>query len=632
MLPFFIHNSLFTYPVMKVLPLAITSLFAVPIYATDVENVTVTSSRPYYYDTLEQIFPQQTYPVDETALSGYVNDSLLRSPVISLNGQGGLLQNVSVRGFSRWRVQTLLDGVPIISDRRAGSSYGFLSSDFLSSILVLPGAASTYLGSGAIGGATDIQISRAESPVWKLQWGSNQQNHGITYSDASDNTDWKLTYRKAENGEDANGNTLYNQFTQRALFVRHNPESGPVDEIWSLYSTNDDVGKSSSDFPNDRITIYPSNSHWLGKARFSVLNHSGSFWWHQSSLETSTLRVDSRINDSKNQALDFGADIGNKHLLGRWKTNWQIKIAGRDGVKTDEAERTLTDELTYKLTTLDATELTVNGLFDASTSLSTTALAWGMGVSWNQQKQRDIAIYDNNLSGFIGLSHPIGNHWLASVYWSSAYRVPSLTERFYRGETPRGIVIGDTSLDTEQANNVQSTLSYTNTHIQGNIELFHQHISNYIERIEVAEATLRYSNLDSATINGLSFEVNWQSEDKRWMADLSGAWIKGQDHANNPLQDIPPHKLRLDISRMFSNLRIYTALNYRAEKTNIGDSERELRNVTTLNAGGEWQVSQTTAIGLRLQNLTNQSYSTTADDRAPFALGRNIEMSLSVSL
>ncbi len=110
---------------MKVLPFAIAALLAPSIYANDIENVTVTSSRPYYYDTLEKIFPQQTYPVDETALSGHVNDSLLRSPIISLNGQGGLLQNVSVRGFSRWRVQTLLDGVPIISDRRAGSSYGF---------------------------------------------------------------------------------------------------------------------------------------------------------------------------------------------------------------------------------------------------------------------------------------------------------------------------------------------------------------------------------------------------------------------------------------------------------------------------------------------------------------------------
>lgn len=617
---------------MKVLPFAIAALLAPSIYANDIENVTVTSSRPYYYDTLEKIFPQQTYPVDETALSGHVNDSLLRSPIISLNGQGGLLQNVSVRGFSRWRVQTLLDGVPIISDRRAGSSYGFFPPDFVSTAFVLPGAASTYLGSGAIGGATDMQISRPESQQWKLQWGSNQYNRGLTYADASENTDWKLTYRKADNGEDANGNMLYNQFTQSALFVRHLPESGPVDEVWSLYSFNRDVGKSSSDFPNDRITIYPNYSHWLGKARFSIVNHSGSFWWHQSSLETSTLRVDSRINDSKNQALDFGADIGNKHLLGRWKTNWQLRVAGRDGVKTDETERALNDELVYKLTTLDASEFTLNGLFDASTRLNTTALAWGTSVNWIQQKQHDLAISDTNISGFIGLSNPLGNKWLASIYWSSAYRVPSLTERFYNGETPRGTVVGETSLDTELASNVQSTLSYTSTQLSGNIELFHQRISNYIARVEVSEDTLQYTNLNTATFRGLSFEVNWQSADERWMANLSGAWIKGRDQSDSPLQDIPPHKLRLDMSRTFSNLRIYTSLNYRAEKNNIGDSERELRSVTTIDAGGEWQTSHSTTVGLRLQNVTNQSYYTTADDQAPFALGRNIEVWLSLSL
>ena len=126
---------------------------------SDVENIVVKATRPYYHDTLERILPLYNYSQSSVAEPTNINDVLVQSPVINLNGQGGQIQNVSIRGFSRWRIQTLLNGVPIFSDRRAGASAGFIPPSWITQVSVVPGAASTYLGSGAIGGAVNLQIA-----------------------------------------------------------------------------------------------------------------------------------------------------------------------------------------------------------------------------------------------------------------------------------------------------------------------------------------------------------------------------------------------------------------------------------------------------------------------------------------
>ena len=100
------------------LPLLLTSSFSVAQGSPlkEVERYTVTAARPYYDETLSRIFPQ--YEFDKSGLVAplHTNDVLLQSPSVSLNGQGGQIQSISIRGYSRWRIQTLLDGVPIVSD------------------------------------------------------------------------------------------------------------------------------------------------------------------------------------------------------------------------------------------------------------------------------------------------------------------------------------------------------------------------------------------------------------------------------------------------------------------------------------------------------------------------------------
>ncbi|WP_458731020.1 TonB-dependent receptor [Alteromonas alvinellae] len=639
---------------------------------SELERYTVTAIRPNYDETLSLIFPQYEFDKSSLVAPLNTNDVLLQSPSVSLNGQGGQIQSISIRGYSRWRIQTLLDGVPIVSDRRAGSSIGFVPPDFIASATVLPGAASTYLGSGAIGGAVNLHFGEIQTPHLRVGYSSNQQMKALSYAGSTrhaDNsnslteeskTDWNISYRSADNGEDANGNSLLDQFEQTGLFLRHRPEDSVIKEAWTLYSDNNDIGKSSSDFPESRITTYPDNTHWLGKIAFESHLFTGNVWWHKSSLDTSVLRPESRINDSENKAFDYGFNISTDTHLKDWDLNWQLQVTGRDGVVADEREFTLTlkesalpdttppsfiinafePELAYEVRTLDASEITSAAVADASRQWQSLSLALGARVDWQRQSddsgantfQSSTAKTNINLSGYLGANYQLSQHWAAGMYVSSAFRNPSLTERFFAGETPRGTVLGSLKLETEQALNMQASVAYSSEQLQGSIEVFNQKIDNYIERIMVAEDVLQYSNLDSATIEGVSYQLSWQSHNDALDARLSGMWISGEDDLGNSIADIPANSQRLDLGVQWQAMRLFAVFAYRASKTDIADGERALDEVFTLDMGADWQLNERIQLQASWRNLTNQQYYTSADDKAAFAQGESVQLAITYLL
>ncbi|KXJ62136.1 MAG: hypothetical protein AXW14_07020 [Alteromonas sp. Nap_26] len=613
------------------------------VKADEIERYTVTVPKPLYDKTLQQIFPQYHYSSTTSLASTHANEIVLQSPSVNLNGQGGQIQNINIRGFSRWRIQSLVDGVPIVSDRRAGSSVGFLPPQFIAQADVVPGATSTYLGSGAIGGAINLQFFDVIVPHVRLSWGHNQNLQQYSYADVSGNTDWQGAFTNAGKGIDAQNRELMDAYTQSAFFLRHRPESSTVKEVWTLYSHNSDIGKSSSDYPNDRITIYPQNTHWLGKMRIGLdtlaEGTTANIWWHQSNLETSTTRIEKRRNDSDNKAFDFGSDISGSAEFSDWFFNWQWQVSAREGVSIDESEYALTSSVPiYKLRTLDASEYNTAVITDVSSVFGNFAIASGGRLDWQRQSNNSVDVTSLNVSGFTGANYTLSAHWNASLYVSSAFRNPSLTERFFFGETPRGTVRGDENLLTEEAINTQGTLFYNNANTKASVEVFHQKINNYIERIDVSDdsepgvRTLQYANIQNATIRGVTYQIQWHPSHSAWQFRVSGAWIKGQNDQGGAIADIPPHNQRLDVNYEFSDFRVFTTLSYRSSKRDIGSGEREVENIVTADIGGEWQISQRLRLHAKWKNITNQLFYSSTDEQAAFAQGSNVNIGATVLL
>ena len=71
---------------------------------------------------------------DDAAAPRTLTEMVSEVPAVAENGQGGMFQNYSVRGVSRQRVLTLVAGMRIVSERRAGVSASFVDPALMRSV------------------------------------------------------------------------------------------------------------------------------------------------------------------------------------------------------------------------------------------------------------------------------------------------------------------------------------------------------------------------------------------------------------------------------------------------------------------------------------------------------------------
>ncbi|WP_051275268.1 TonB-dependent receptor plug domain-containing protein [Aestuariibacter salexigens] len=606
--------------------------------AKDIERVTVVSKAPMYQQALSDVLPE--YPLfDETSFSA---DSLAtlfsQSPAVNLNGQGGLLQSISIRGFSRWRIQTLLEGIPIYTERRAGTSIEFVPPEFVGQAYLTAGAASTQLGSGAMGGGIDVQLKVPRETAMSLGYGMNQSYRygslsGSMRQGTSDpDFSWLLSHRHANNSTDGNNAAIHDRFEQNSLVLRAQSDNSFIREGLLLMSSANNIAKASADLPTDRITLYPKNQHVVGKVSIDWRN--GFFYFHDSVLDTDVTRPQRRSNFLINESQDMGARFSDVFLVDDWQVFWRAGVDARINVTAYETELDALQQLVFERSNLDAQQWQAFLAVDLERSLFDGTLATGGRIDHHSQRDfiaRDKAI-DNNLSGFVGYQYTLSSTLSSSVYLSSAYRVPSLTERFFDGATPRGRVQGDPNLATETARNIELALSYDSNVVSGSISLFSQSIENYIERLPVDDELLQYRNLNKAEIQGLTYQakLQWDRRQVHWIFHVGGQWLSGRDNSGQRIADISPAQHRISLSGAWQSSMAFFGITHRQASDYLAPGELPTDTVTTLDAGASIDLSANTKMTVNLTNITDEYYVTSRDDLAPMARGRDIQIAFSM--
>ena len=610
------------------------------------DRIEVTAEPPGYQQALSTILPQQQV-LDETSFSSDSLATLLnQAPGINLNGQGGLLQTINIRGFARWRIQTLVEGIPIYTERRAGTAVEFIPPNFVSQAFITPGAASTQLGSGAIGGGIDLQLWIPEESLLQFTYGHNQDHRDVLYQglsqpdDPDNSVSWQVNHRHGNHSSDANNKIIFDGFEQNSISLRKRSESELVEEILVLHSSANNVAKASADLPEERFTLYPNNTHTLAKV--SIDWHNSFIYVHDSKIDTHIDRPGKRVNQIHNEALGLGAQASDQFQWQNWQWQWRTAIDARTGVRAFETEIQMdnnldTDEhVSFARLNLDAEQWEASVALDANRT--TDKGSWAAGTRVAHIKQKDSLSHrseaDTNFSGFIGYAHGLNQHWQLAGYLSSAYRVPSLTERFFNGSTPRGTVLGDASLDTEIARNIEANLSYEEKHTSASIALFVQKIDNYIERLRISSELRQYRNLDEARIQGINYQ--WQTQfsgdDVDWKINVGGQWLWGEDQNNNPVADITPAQHRLSLSFFGEQNNGFVAITHRQASDEVVNDELTTPGITIIDAGYQWHINEQLKLSLNLNNLTDKLYVTSRDDLAPFARGRDAQLSITMLL
>ena len=552
-------------------------------------------------------------------------------PTVSENGQGGLLQTYSIRGMSRQRVMTLVSGMRIMAERRAGVSASFLDPVLMSTVDVVRGPSSTYYGSGAIGGV--VQLFPRSFDSWAVEAGYASQGSETFGTVGWGNQGWSggLAHRTALDSETPEGETLNSAFTQTSGTLKKEWESGRFSyELLGIGSLASDIGKSSTDFP-ERTTIYPEERHLL--LRFGMSAESGwdlEAWAHPNDLQTAVFEGDGSYSEVDNEALDLGLNWQRRLTLGggkavRFGADW----VGRRNVTATETTVDLENQEVAVLATLQDGEEDEVGAYGAlewnwgpATLVAGGRLTYQRQINASEPGTDDLAA-----SGFAGLVVPLGAGFELVANVGSGLRFATLSERYYSGVTGRGGVIGNPDLDPERALNLETGLRWYGSKLFVSGYLFRNDIDDYIERIEVEPDLLTYVNLTSGTIQGIEAEGHYQF-DEHWSFEFGGHLMEGDGSQGEPLSDIPANRFhvggRWRQGSWFGQLR----WEERAAKDEVGSGEKPIPSASLVSAVLEYEVREGLWLSVNGRNLLDSLYFNSPDRKVPYSPGRSLGVTL----
>lgn len=597
------------------------------------ERVVVQGTRPEYAHHLADTLPLSTIDLDPLSQFGSAAEALTQAPEVTFNGQGGLLQTLSIRGLSRWRIQTLVEGVPIHSERRAGNAAEFVAPGLLGRSYVLPGAASTQLGSGALGGGIDLRLASSFDTRITSSYGLEQDYRELSSIGGQQNTtyniNWGFSYRHGNNSESANNQRLFDGFEQTVGWTKYTSNHSTIKETLFLYSTANNIGKASSDLPSERITEYPSNDHWLTKVSLSWLN--GTFYAHHFSLDTDVLRPQRRFNALSNSALSWGVNIGDNVELHNWSINWKAALDARSNVEAQEREFNNQGETVFERRNLAAEQQAYSLTVDANRRWQNINASGGLRVEHIKQTDQTNTFgedgVDTNISVFLAARYQLNEKWSTSLYTSNAFRVPVLTERYFNGSTPRGITLGDPFLQTERGRNLQFDVDYKTSTLKLGVSASRQWINNYIERIDLNDELQQYVNLGNAQIEAINYSFNWQAVEQLNVR-ISGQWLWGEDNTGIAINDISPHQHDVNITYQAQKFDIWVGASYRQAFDRPGPSELALPSTLFMKLGATFYINNQITVSTQINNLFDRLYSVSTDDLSPLARGRDGQISV----
>jgi outer membrane receptor protein involved in Fe transport len=621
-------------------PLFVLLLTAAPVYATEPETeeeepalreeIEVTANSEGIVLGPRGASTSVLEPAEAGGMPSSVAELATELPGVSENGLGGMQQVISIRGVSRHRIAYMLSGVRLVSERRAGVSFSFLDPLLMGSVQVLRGPATSFHGSGALGGVMQVFPRSFEGLAFDSGYQTGGDENYQMFGLGAETWSAAIAHRQAGDDEAADGSRLNSHFRQYSAILQRQWNRGAWSyDLLAVPAYAEDAGKSSSDFP-ERIAGYPRERH--GLVKFGVTAPSGwrlSTFVHGWDLETEVVGGNGVVNDS----FDFGARWEQRAELGDGiSLRYGLDSFNRRSVDSLESVTEPGPGEPESIRSLEGAELDEAGLFGAASGNWGKAL-WQAGgrFSWaRQQNGSDSARDLSAWNGFGGLTWLFTERLELRAGIDSGLRFPSLSELFYTGTTGRGSVIGNPELSSERSLNSEISLRWLGKRLFLSGLLFRNRVDDYIERylVDPDLVLYTYNNLSSGTISGFELQGLYLTA-QGWKLFWAGHRLHGRDAAGLPLSDIPPDEIQVGFSHEMDDWTFRSRLALRSAKADISGEEQAIPSATLLSASASYQISPQWKISLSANNLLDEEYYPSADNKAPLAQGRSFALRLS---
>lgn len=567
-----------------------------------------------------------------------LSDLLGQVAGVESNGQGGLFQSYNVRGFSRWRIKTELDGIPILTDRRAGNAVSFLPPALISSVYLQKGPTSALYGSGAMGGVVSLSSEPLQSQL-ALSAQPTDQQHQIQLSYAGNFFSGNVLSRAAKNAQAANGTELNSQYSQTAGTLHFNSQWQDVRVHASVVASyGEDIGKSAAVFQTEQISLYPEDQHLLTQLTFS----DDDMWKlqlyaHQQDWLSDTTRLDSEAFDSRTQTDYQSLTLGGLGILRLADTKLGMEWIARRGVDIAEQGIDEQNQVIYKQNLVQGSEDNLSLFVAQHWQVKALSVNLGARFDWVALENNgapdtvNLKKQDEFLSASVGGAYSLSEYSQLKFEIANSFRFPTISELFFNGDTPRGITLGNFDLQPEQSLGYQVSLRHVvNQSVSVSGNLYHYHVSDYIERYSVTDDTRSYRNSDDVTIQGAELVVNLDLE-QSFTSSVSLQLQQGKGAGGAAIDDIQPSAVKWSFNwspstATWKDLSIQNYIKYQFAKSEVGDSEVARKNQIIWSISANWSVAQSTDLKLSVHNVLNKNYFVSLDEDAPLQPGRTLQL------
>jgi iron complex outermembrane receptor protein len=566
---------------------------------------------------------------DLAAPSGTVVDMAITTPSVAEAGQGGLFQAYSVRGLAGQRVFTSVSGMRIVTERRAGSTASFVDPTLLQSVQVVRGPASTWYGSGALGGVVQALPRKLDGAQAEVGYETQGNETNLFAGWGGGGWTAAVAGREADDGEDGNGDFLFDGYTQWSglLSKEWKLESGTVLEVTAIPSLARDIDKPNTLYPT-RITQYPEENHLLTRfdSRLAGGWRLGAFM-HPNDLETENLTAATRSLVT-NEAFDWGLDAQRDFELGgAWTATGGFDYFGRDKITATEDIEDLATGTVVHTSTLDGREGQASAFGWVRSPIGRMTFEAGARAIYIEQENEGASSDDLAGTGFVGVTVPLGAGFELASNVGTGIRFPSLSERFFTGSTGAGSVVANDDLEPERSLSFDLGVRYYGPRLFVELFGFYNDIDDYIEQVEIAPGVDSFINLTKGTIDGFNLS-GWYALRQEFKLLWSATGTNGETDAGAPLADIPANRVALGGSYDRKSWGAALRYEYRFDKTDPGPGEVDTDSADLVSASVSFSLPKGLMLRLYATNLLNEVYLPSADELAVPGPGRSVGLSI----
>ncbi len=568
-----------------------------------------------------------------------------------------------VRGLTAGRTLLMLDDARVTVERRAGASGTFLDPFTLGSIEVARGPGSVAYGSDAFGGVIHARPrdpllgdSQLRYQLTSAFGGSQMRTAGIDYSQSineASSVSGILHFRDSNGSDAGDGLEIDNAaYGDRGGAVRYllNTNRG-VFRVGAALDQGRDIGAPAADSLVTR-TYYPEEdsrrltASWDSAStdRFGVeLRGSLSSY----DIITNRVRLPNATTTRQISSSDVTADdasfravftrmTGNARFRGGADFNSRFNLQALGGIENFDlagAPTTRLDEVS-----IDEASKSDTGIFVMADWTPVARLTTSVGLRADRVAVRnnggffgDRSQDDTAFSGHVGATFALAPSLTATLQGARGFREPSLSDRYFRGVSGRGFVVGNPDLESETSTQFDGALRWQRGSRSIALLGYHYTIFDLVERFR-AGTDFNFRNRGEAEVKGLELEFA-SALPYGFGILVNGALARGEavdDNAN--LDDIAAPNLHAALRWAGSRSSAFAHVFVVGEDDRPGPVETTRAGYTTADLGFGWAFSRAAELRLQVRNIFDKRYPGSTDANAALAPGRSLMIGLNGTL